>query len=76
MDKFSDICIEYQQDSSLAMFEVKPFEALFLATDTPPVFVDKTSLKYFEDWSTTVEIRTGLYEKSKKQRMFISTKIY
>ena len=30
-------------------------------------------LKYFEDWLTTIKVRPGVYEKSEKQKMFISS---
>ena len=33
-------------------------------------------LKYFEDWLTKIKVRTEVYEKFEKQKVFISSQIY
>ena len=54
--------------------ELKIFEATFLSTDDPPLlWLKHQSLKYFEELITTTKVRTGGYEKSEKQKMFISS---
>ena len=51
---------------------VKPLEALFLSTDDPRfLWLKYQNLIYFEEWLKTVEVRPGVYENSKKQKMFV-----
>ena len=33
-------------------------------------------LKYFEDWLTKIKVRTEVYEKFEKKKVFISSQIY
>ena len=51
---------------------VKPLEALFLSTDDPRfLWLKDQNLIYFEEWLKTIEVRPGVYENSKKQKMFV-----
>ena len=51
--------------------ELQPFEAPFFSIDDL-IFVAKTStFKTF--WLTAIKVRPGVYEKSEKQRIFISS---
>ena len=52
--------------------ELKPLEAIFLPTDDPRfLWLKYQILSYFEDWLKTIEVRSGVYEKSEKKKMFI-----
>ena len=45
---------------------------LFLPTDDPRfLWLKYQILSYFEDWLKTIEVRSGVYEKSEKKKMFI-----
>ena len=51
--------------------ELKPLEAPFLPTDDPRfLWLKYQMFSYFEDWLKTIEVRSGVYEKSEKQKMF------
>ena len=52
--------------------ELKPLEAPFLPTDNPRVlWLNCQILIYFEDCLKTIEVRPGIYEKSRKRKMLI-----
>ena len=57
--------------------ELKPFNAPFSSTDDPCfLWLKDQFLKYFEDWLTRNETKPGVYKKSEKQRMFVSSQTY
>ena len=67
MDKLFDICHECQQHNS----ELKPLEAPFLSTDDPRfLWLKYQILMFFEDRLKTIEVRSEVYEKSEKQKIF------
>ena len=52
--------------------ELKPLEVPFLSTGNPRLLWLKYSiLVYVEDWLKTMKVRSGVYKKSEKQKMFI-----
>ena len=52
--------------------ELEPLEAPFLPTDDPRFLWTKYQIfMYFEDWLKPVQVRPGVCEKSKKQKIFI-----
>ena len=55
---------------------LNPLESPFLPTDDPRLLWLKYQiLIYSEDGLKTVKVRPPVYEKSEKQKMFISSKI-
>ena len=57
--------------------ELKPFNALSLSTDDSRFsWLKNQLLKYFEDWFRSIDARPGVYTKSKKQKIFISSQTY
>ena len=54
--------------------ELKPFNAPFSSTDDPCFFVAKRSV--FKIFWTRNETKPGVYKKSEKQRMFVSSQTY
>ena len=67
MDKLFDICHECQQHNS----ELKPLEAPFLSTDNPRfLWLKYQILMFFEDCLKTIDVRSEVYEKPEKQKIF------
>ena len=52
--------------------ELKPLEAPFLSTSDPGfLWLKYQILINFGDWLKTIKVRSGVYKKAKKQKMFI-----
>ena len=59
------------------ILELKRFEAPLLSNDDPRFsWLKYQFFKYFEDWLTIIEVEPGVYEKSEKLKMFVSSYIY
>ena len=74
-DKFFDII--NVSSTTASSRELKPFDPPFSSTDDLRFsWLKNQFLKYFEDWLRSTEERPGLYTKSEKQKMFISSQTY